>query len=99
MVRILTDQPVVKEIIETHLNHLKSELANQGLTIDKFDITVNPDADHQSSRDQFAQMFKNPSFQNGRRQAREQDPETMNQGDGKPSSEEGPKRDGINYFA
>ncbi len=99
MVRILTDQPVVKEIIETHLHHLKAELHNQGLTIDKFEVVVNPNADQQNSREQFAQMFKNHSFQNGRRQPREQKPETWNPVDGDDSGDDPSRRDGVNYFA
>ena len=99
VVRIVTDQPMVKEIIETHLHHLKTELHNQGLTIDKFDVVVNPDADQQHNREQFAQMFKNNPFQNGRRQPREQNPEKWNGGDGNESDDDQPNRDGVNYFA
>ncbi|MBC2711749.1 MAG: flagellar hook-length control protein FliK [Desulfosarcina sp.] len=99
MVRIVTDQPVVKDIIETHLHHLKAELQNQGLTIDKFEVMVNPDADQQHSREPFAQMFKNNSFQNGRRQPHEQNPETLNRDGGNESNDDQPKRDGVNYFA
>lgn len=98
-VRILADQPVVKDIIETHLHHLKTELASQGLTIDKFDVMVNPDADHQHGRDQFAQMFKHHSFQNGRRAPREENPEASNRGGSDPSGDDRPTREGINYFA
>jgi flagellar hook-length control protein FliK len=99
VVRILTDQPAVKEIIETHLHHLKAELQNQGLTIDKFEVIVNPDTDQQHSRDQFAQMFKNNSFQNGRRQAREPNPETLSRGGDPVPDDDPPNREGINYFA
>ncbi len=99
VVRILTDQPIVKEIIESHLHHLKAELQNQGLTIDKFDVMVNPDADQQHSREPFAQTFRQHSFQNGRRQPPEQNPETTDRGDGHGHGEGSPKRDGVNYFA
>ena len=99
VVRILTDQPMVKEIIETHLHHLKAELQNQGLIIDKFDVMVNPDADQQHSREQFAQTFRQHSSQNGRRQPPEQNPETMDREDGHRHGEDSPKRDGVNYFA
>lgn len=99
VVRIVTDQPVVKEIIETHLHHLKTELHNQGLTIDKFEVMVNPDAGQQPSREQFAQMFKNNSSQNGRQPPREQNPETGNRSDNSESDGDPPDRDGVNYFA
>ena len=99
VVRIMTDRPVVKEIIETHLHHLKTELQNQGLAIDKFEVMVNPDANQQHSREQFAQMFKHHSSQNGRQQAQEQDPETLNRDGGNHPDDVPHNRDGINYFA
>ena len=99
VVRIMTDRPVVKEIIETHLHHLKTELQNQGLAIDKFEVMVNPDANQQHSREQFAQMFKHHSSQNGRQQAQEQDPETLNRDGGNHPDDVPHNSDGINYFA
>jgi flagellar hook-length control protein FliK len=99
VVRIMTDRPVVKEIIETHLHHLKTELQNQGLAIDKFEVMVNPDANQQHSREQFAQMFKHHSSQNGRQQAQEKDPETLNRDGGNHPDDVPHNRDGINYFA
>jgi len=99
VVRIMTDRPVVKEIIETHLHHLKTELQNQGLAIDKFEVMVNPDANQQHSREQFAQMFKHHFSQNGRRQHHEQDPETLNRDGGNQSDDDRPNREGVNYFA
>jgi flagellar hook-length control protein FliK len=99
VVRIMTDRPMVKEIIETHLHHLKTELQNQGLTIDRFDVMVNPDADQQNGRDQFAQMFKQQPSQNGRRQPQEQDQETMNRDGANHFEDDRANRDGVNYFA
>jgi len=101
VVRMVTDQPVVKEIVEANLHQLKTELQHQGLTIDRFEVTVNPDAGQQQNREQFAQTFKNPSFQNGQRQRSEQEPETNPRGNGSrednhPSDAEA---DGVNYFA
>jgi len=40
MIKILTENPLVKEIIETNVNQLRAELQNQGLEIDKFDVSV-----------------------------------------------------------
>lgn len=99
MVRIVTDQPVVKEIIETNFHQLKTELQNQGLTIDKLEVIVNPDAEHPHNRDQFAQMFKQHDFSNGRRHHRGQDPEAMPQNEGNSNEDEQLDDDGINYFA
>ncbi|MCB2147959.1 MAG: flagellar hook-length control protein FliK [Deltaproteobacteria bacterium] len=99
VVRIMTDRPMVKEIIETHLHHLKSELQSQGLTIDKFEVMVNPDANQQHSREQFAQMFKHHSSQNGRRQPNGRNPEALNRGSVNDSDDDQSHRDGVNYFA
>jgi flagellar hook-length control protein FliK len=99
VVRIITDQPVVKDIIETHLHHLKAELQHQGLTIDKFDVMVSPDADQQHSREQFSQMFKNNSSNHGRRQAPDHAPERGNPQGDHPATDDERNRDGVNYFA
>ena len=99
VVRIMTDRPMVKEIIETHLHHLKTELQSQGLTIDKFEVMVNPDANQQHSREQFAQMFKHHSSQNGQRQSPGKDPEALNRAGGNVVDDDPPNRDGVNYFA
>lgn len=40
LVRIITELPMVKEIIESNLNTLRTELSNQGLEIEKFDVSV-----------------------------------------------------------
>ena len=39
-VRILTENPLVKEIIESNLVQLKANFQNQGLEIEKFDVSV-----------------------------------------------------------
>jgi flagellar hook-length control protein FliK len=102
VVRITTDQPVVKDIIESHLHHLKAELQNQGLTIDKFDVVVNPDADQHHNREPFSQMFKHHSSNDGRRQAQDQNPEKRDPKGGNDDTDKNddrPSRDGVNYFA
>jgi flagellar hook-length control protein FliK len=101
VVRMVTDQPVVKEIVEANLHHLRTELQHQGLTIDRFEVVVNPDTDPQQNREQFSQMFKNPSYQNGRRQGSDPQPETNDRKNG--TLEDDPpadaETDGVNYFA
>lgn len=104
VVRMITDHPVVKEVVEANLHHLKTELQHQGLTIDRFEVTVNPDAGQQQNREPFAQMFKNPSLQNGQGQDPEPEPETHHGGNGQQedrrrSGDDQPEQDGINYFA
>ncbi|PID39982.1 MAG: hypothetical protein CR984_05595 [Proteobacteria bacterium] len=99
VVRIMTDQPVVKEIIETHLHHLKTELGNQGLTIDRFDIAVNPDAENPNQRDQFANMFKNNSSRDGQGRSNSHGRESDTHEEAGKREASQPGRDGISYFA
>jgi flagellar hook-length control protein FliK len=99
VVRIMTDQPVVKEIIETHLHHLKTELGNQGMTIDRIDVSVNPDADNPNQRDAFTHMFKNNSSRDGQHQARNGDRQSDMHEDEHEPDDARPGREGVNYFA
>lgn len=46
MVKILTEVPIVKDIIEGNLSQLKADFQNQGLEIEKFDVSV----DHGSTQ-------------------------------------------------
>jgi len=43
-VRILTELPIVKEMIESNISQLKTDLQSQGLTIDKLDVSVANDS-------------------------------------------------------
>ena len=99
VVRILTDRPAVKEIIETHLHQLRTDLHQHGLTIDKFDVMVNPDADPQQGRDAFSQMFRQNPFQDGRRQSAQSQPAAWSSDDEPAHEQDSPQRDGVNYFA
>jgi flagellar hook-length control protein FliK len=47
-VRILTEYPLVKELIENNLSQLKSELQNHGLEIDELEVSVDRDADQRA---------------------------------------------------
>ena len=40
MIKIMTETHLVKNIIETNVGQLRTELQNQGLQIEKFDVTV-----------------------------------------------------------
>jgi len=40
IIRILTEDPLIKEIIESNVNHLRAELQKQGMEIEKFDVSV-----------------------------------------------------------
>ncbi|HSO18246.1 MAG TPA: flagellar hook-length control protein FliK, partial [Desulfosarcina sp.] len=99
MVRLVTDQPVVKEIIENNLHHLKTELHQHGLTIDKFDVMVNPDANQQHQREPFAQMFRQPPSPNSRRDPGEQDPQHGKRNPDAHKDRGAKDGDRVNYFA
>jgi flagellar hook-length control protein FliK len=49
-VRILTELPVVKEMIENNLSQLKTDLQSHGLQIDKLDVSIANDS-HQHGKD------------------------------------------------
>lgn len=44
-IRIITEAPIVKEIIENNLNQLRADFQNQGLEIEKFNVFVDPGSD------------------------------------------------------
>ena len=56
MVRILTEVPLVRDVIEDNLNHLKTALQGHGLQIDEFDVFVSSDPD------QYDEEHGHPSF-------------------------------------
>ena len=49
MIKILAETPLVKDIIETNVGQLRAELQNQGLQIEKFDVSVDQ-GHHQNQR-------------------------------------------------
>jgi len=50
-VRILTENPLVKDMIESNLVQLKANFQNQGLEIEKFDVSVAQDSDKNGTGD------------------------------------------------
>ncbi len=58
MVRMLTEIPLVKEIIENNINHLKADLQNHGLEIDKFDVFLTRDSDQHENGHENAKFLK-----------------------------------------
>ena len=50
-VRILTRNPLVKDMIESNLVQLKANFQNQGLEIEKFDVSVARDSDQNGTGD------------------------------------------------
>ena len=58
MVRMLTEIPLVKDIIENNINHLKADLQNHGLEIDKFDVFLTRDSDQHENGHENAKFLK-----------------------------------------
>ncbi len=58
MVRMLTEIPLVKEIIENNINHLKADLQNHGLEIDKFNVFLTRDSDQHENGHENAEFLK-----------------------------------------
>ncbi|OQY15723.1 MAG: hypothetical protein B6I32_05935 [Desulfobacterium sp. 4572_20] len=62
MLKIMTEVPVVKEIIENNINQLKAALHVHGLQVDDFDVFVAHDSDQHGGRYEDAKF---PSMGNG----------------------------------
>ncbi|MCK4620557.1 MAG: flagellar hook-length control protein FliK, partial [Desulfobacterales bacterium] len=58
MVRILTEIPLVKDMIENNINQLKADLQNHGLEIDKLDVFVANDSDQYKNGHENAEFLK-----------------------------------------
>jgi flagellar hook-length control protein FliK len=44
-VKILTESPIVKDMIENNISQLKADLQQQGLNVDKLEVSVSNDSD------------------------------------------------------
>lgn len=71
MIRILTESPMVKEAIETHLHQLKADLGNHGLNIDRIEVFVSSDPHHQPNNRDTQQSHSGDHLNKERRQAKE----------------------------
>ena len=95
----MTELPAVKEMIEGQLGHLKSELNNQGLSLDKFDVSLltSDDARQFDDHQRQAQEF------NGRKQRRRQMPPGADRTEGDagapPAAGPLPAGDGLSVMA
>jgi flagellar hook-length control protein FliK len=52
VVKVVADLPMVKELLESNLHHLRTELQGQGLEIHKFDVSVGGDSGAQNREQQ-----------------------------------------------
>lgn len=97
VVQMVADRAETKEIIEGQLHHLKAELDKQGLTVSRIEVAISANGDQQDSREQFAQMFKNNTNSNGKRQnGNQREAFSQNQSNQENTTED--EDEGINYF-
>ena len=68
MLKILTETPIVKEILENNINHLKIALHNHGLEIDEFDVFLSQDSSHYGCGFQDTEFQKAESEPHDRRE-------------------------------
>jgi len=69
-VRIIAETPVVRDMIESNLGQLKSDLQNNGLEIDAFDVRTSSDSNREGQDPRHLSPFKMAS---GNRSERESD--------------------------
>ena len=65
-VRVLAEFPIVKEMIENNLHQLKADLQQQGLEVDKLEVSVSNDSKHnRQARENTEGGSENSSEENG----------------------------------
>lgn len=95
MVRLITDVPAVKEIIESNLGQLRVELQNQGLEIDKFDVLVSQD-EQDGNRENSQHLSQNAFKDSRHRNETHHDDAPV---ESEAVKEEDLENEGIDYFA
>ena len=94
-VKIMAELPHIKEIIETNLHHLKAELQNHDLEIQKFDVFLDQGSGQSNKGNANAQL-KNAQNQSLNKQSEKGDEKSENQ---IPNSEDKKKDRGVDFFA
>jgi len=99
-VRVLTETPFVKEIIEDNIGQLKTELQNSGLLVEKLDVSVYDDSNQKHGPNENSDLFKftdRPDKERERKET-ENDPEEK---DVKAAENQGEETDTgeIDFFA
>lgn len=67
IVKIMAELPAVREIIESDLSQLKTELQNQGVSVDKLDVSVFSEADEKENSWQQTEASRNRSDKSKRK--------------------------------
>ncbi|MFZ7125680.1 MAG: flagellar hook-length control protein FliK [Desulfobacterales bacterium] len=98
-IRILTDVPVARDLLETHLHQLRQDIENQGMRVEQMDVLVAGEEHHAGSQHQAREhaarrMIRGPRYGNNRGDTAGKDlPGIVRTGQaGRASS-------GIDYFA
>lgn len=95
-VRIIAETPVVREVIESNLGQLKSDLHNSGLEVDAFDVKTSADSHREGQHSRHLNPFGTPKGRKSERAPDESGEETDSMtGDVHRDGTAG----GIDYFA
>jgi flagellar hook-length control protein FliK len=101
-VRITAESPAVKEMIEQHIQHLRTDLQQHGLEIDKFEVFVGNQGENWKSGQEsagFRQAMQQGSSEGRQQQAADQDGKKQQEAS---HGRQNPYRDDsgeIDYFA
>ena len=78
-VKILTESGFVKDMVENNIHQLKADLQQQGLNVDKLEVTVSNDSDESKHPQEKADQAKDRQRSNARTNAGNRDGETREQ--------------------
>ena len=98
-IRILTESPAVKDVIENHLYQLKADLGNHGLSVDRVDVFVSSDSNQQENRDTANSQKENPLDRDERQAKRERENDRQPSRDPRSDQSGDDRTGGIDYFA
>jgi flagellar hook-length control protein FliK len=69
-IRIITELPIAKEMIENHMSHLRAELQGQGIEIDKCEVSLSDRADQEALDRRFSRSSNAGKARGARRGAK-----------------------------
>jgi flagellar hook-length control protein FliK len=99
VVKVVAELPAVKELLETNLPQLRSELQGQGLEIDKFDVSVGGDAESQNKGQQTWGQRGSGGRKGAFAQAGREHQDQAADAESRPQPPASPAAKGVDYFA
>ena len=99
MVKVVADMPMVKELLESNLHQLRSELSGQGLEIDKFEVSVGGDQESQNKEQQTWGQRRSGGRGKAFSQANREHREDQSRSEHQLPPQETETSDGVDYFA